>query len=280
MLGRIASLLRMSEPIHEDEGLLFASGATVPTDATVGYQTGCIFQHTDGAEGSAFYVNEGTYASCDFNVVASLTVAQEASIAANVVLLAATAGVATASKALILDASGHVASGTLVLEDMAAGAGITAGSGTVCAHRVSKIGGLFKTEIFIDLDGLHGGGANDDIIGVDAGAVNCHIGQITAAKNGTIVYGQITCLETPAGGDPDVDLWGSVDEATGAQDALVTALTGEAKLLDHGDWTGAPATPVALTALPDADGYLYLANGIFTDAEYSAGQFLIELWGT
>jgi len=273
MQQRVCHLTRMRPPINEDEGLLSASGPTVPTNGTTNFQTGCIFQHTDGAAGTAFYINEGDEDSCTFVAVAGLTAAQEA-------LLGATAGVATASKALILDVNGAIASGTMVLTDMAAGAGVSAGSGTICEHSVSKIGGLFKTEIFIDLTGLHGGGANDDIIGVDAGAVNCHIGQITAAKNGTIRYGQITCLETPAGGDPDVDLWGSVDEATGAQDALVTALTGEVQLLDHGDWSAAVATPVALSALPDADGYLYLANGAFTDAAYSAGQFLIEFWGT
>ena len=44
-------------------------GATVPTDATAGFRIGCIFIHTDGADGSALYVNEGTLASCDFNLI-------------------------------------------------------------------------------------------------------------------------------------------------------------------------------------------------------------------
>jgi hypothetical protein len=47
------------------------------------------------------YVNEGTLASCDFNAVAALTAAQEA-------LLGATAGTATASKAVILNAASHI----------------------------------------------------------------------------------------------------------------------------------------------------------------------------
>jgi len=101
MLDRIASLLRFQPPVLNDEGLLFASGATVPTDATYGYQPGCIFQHTDGGAGTVLYVNEGTLASCDFNAVAALTAAQEA-------LLGATAGTATASKAVVLDTHGAV----------------------------------------------------------------------------------------------------------------------------------------------------------------------------
>lgn len=69
MLDRIASLLRIQPPEVEPEGLLMASGDTVPTDGTAGYQPSCIFQHTDGAVGDFLYVNEGTLASCDFDVV-------------------------------------------------------------------------------------------------------------------------------------------------------------------------------------------------------------------
>lgn len=203
--------------------------------------------------------------------------AEETALAANVVLLAATAGVATASKALILDASGHVASGTMVIEAMTPGSGI-AGTATAAGGNVFKVGPVFKTEIFLDLTGLNSGATAGDIIGKTATA-NCHIGQITAAKNGTIVYGQITCLETPAGGDDDIDFYGDADEATGTQNAALSTLTGEAQLLNNGDWTAAVATPIALTALPGV-GYLYMISGqTEATATYTAGQFLIELWG-
>jgi len=69
MLDRTASLIRMQKPIIADRGLLFASGATVPTDGTDGYQTGAIFQHTDGGAETALYVNEGSVTSCDFNAI-------------------------------------------------------------------------------------------------------------------------------------------------------------------------------------------------------------------
>ena len=64
----------MSEPHRDDGGLLFSSGPTVPTDATAGYRTGCIFQHTDGAANTALYINEGSVTSCDFNAYAALRV--------------------------------------------------------------------------------------------------------------------------------------------------------------------------------------------------------------
>lgn len=41
----------------------------MPTDGTAGYAVGCVFAHTDGAAGTALYVNEGTLAACDFNAV-------------------------------------------------------------------------------------------------------------------------------------------------------------------------------------------------------------------
>jgi hypothetical protein len=69
MITRICSLLRMTPSNVEEVGLLLAHGKTVPTDGAAGYQTGCLFQKTDGGDGTALYVNEGTAASCDFNAV-------------------------------------------------------------------------------------------------------------------------------------------------------------------------------------------------------------------
>lgn len=69
MQQRVCDLLRMQPAVIDNRGLLFSSGATVPTDGTDGYQTGCIFQHTDGSDGTALYVNEGSVTSCDFNAV-------------------------------------------------------------------------------------------------------------------------------------------------------------------------------------------------------------------
>jgi len=70
MIDRICSLLKMEKP-ELTRGFLFASGATVPSDGTDGYQTGCLFQHTDGGAGTALYLNEGSITSCDFNRIES-----------------------------------------------------------------------------------------------------------------------------------------------------------------------------------------------------------------
>ncbi len=163
---------------------------------------------------------------------------------------------------------------------MTPGTGISVGTNTICLGRVSRVGvGLIKTEIYIDLTGLNGGGTAGDIIGKTATA-NCHIGQITTALNGTIVHGRLTCIETPATSDDDVDFYGTVTEATGTQDVAISGLTGEVILLNNGNWSGAEATPIALTTLP-GEGYLYMVTGTTEGtATYTAGKFLLELWGT
>ena len=69
MLKRVASLLRIKPPSVTSPGYLQASGITVPTDGATGYQTGCLFQHTDGGNATSLYVNEGSVTSCDFNAI-------------------------------------------------------------------------------------------------------------------------------------------------------------------------------------------------------------------
>ncbi len=69
MIERVCSLLRIKAPATTTAGFLLVSGATVPTDGAAGYQTGCLFQHTDGGAGTALYVNEGTVSACDFDAV-------------------------------------------------------------------------------------------------------------------------------------------------------------------------------------------------------------------
>lgn len=46
-----------------------AYGTTVPTDGDSGYVVGCLYLHTDGGDGTALYVNEGSSTSCNFNAI-------------------------------------------------------------------------------------------------------------------------------------------------------------------------------------------------------------------
>ena len=160
-------------------------------------------------------------------------------------------------------------------EAVSGGTGITAGTGTILATSVTRNGSLVETKILIDLTGLNGGGTAADIIGVD-GAANCHIGQITAAINGTIFAGYMRCLEVPTGSNADVDLY-AANVGTGVEDAAVTALAGQAILVNGGTWT--LGLSAALTAFPADGQYLYLASGTATAATFTAGKFEIVLYG-
>jgi len=155
-----------------------------------------------------------------------------------------------------------------------AGTGITTGTGTVYAASVIKTGGIFHTSILIDLTGLASSGSGD-IIG-KAGTANSHIGQITATVNGTVLGGKLTCLEAPAGGDPDINLW-YADEATGAEDAAITSLTNQIQMCDSGDL--ALNSVISIPTPPAADKYIYMVTGAATNADYTAGKLLIEFFG-
>lgn len=158
---------------------------------------------------------------------------------------------------------------------MAKGAGVSAAESY--ASGAMKIGSLVRTQIVLDMTGLVGSATDVDIIGNTGGTANCHWGQITAALNGTMVGGRVTCLEVPAGGTADVNFYSS-SAATGAQDALASALAGVATLVDSGGaWTSGLSK--GMTALPAANDYLYLANGAASGGTFSAGKFLIELYG-
>jgi len=155
-----------------------------------------------------------------------------------------------------------------------AGTGITTGSGTIYRSSVQRSGGIITTRILIDLTGLRStGGA--DIIGVNGTALVCHIGQITAARNGTILTGSMECFEAPAGGDPDINVH-SATEGTGVEDGAIGDLT-ETLLVNSGDAT--LGSKVYFTAVPAADQFLYLTTGAATDADYTAGKLFIELMG-
>lgn len=155
-----------------------------------------------------------------------------------------------------------------------AGAGITGGTGTVYASSIHRRGGIYTTQILLDLTGLRSTAAGD-IIGINGTALACHLGQITAADCGTILGGTITCLEAPTGGDPDIDLY-SATEATGTEDTAISTLA-ETQLVNSGDHT--LGSVKVLTAAPAADEYLYLVAGATTDADYTAGKLLIEIYG-
>lgn len=153
------------------------------------------------------------------------------------------------------------------------GTGISTGTGTICKAHAAKQDGLYTIRIIIDLTGLNSGGTANDIIGVNGTALPCYIARL---PNQVIVLGgRMTCLETPAGGDTDIDLY-SATEGTGVEDADVTTLT-ETLLINAG--TQSVGTVTYFSADPGVNQYLYLAGQSTSNATYTAGRFLIEIFG-
>lgn len=159
---------------------------------------------------------------------------------------------------------------------MTAGAGITAGTGTIYRSSVHKNGGIIEAKILIDLTGLDSDATLGDIIGKSGTALACHIGQVPA-DIGTVLTGRMTCLETPAGGEVDIDVY-YADEGTGVTDGAIGSLTETVALAAGADW--AVGDEKVFTGFPAADKYLYLTVGTSstpTAGTYTAGKFLIEM---
>ena len=143
---------------------------------------------------------------------------------------------------------------------------------------VNKIGGDICTTILIDLHGgLAAGGSADDIIGTDGGAANAYIAELTTGVNGIPYSIEMSCLELPTAGDVDINLVCSAT-ATDAENAAVTTPT---VVVNGGDWTlgmrqqhDAGATLAALSLK-----YVYLTTGSATENAYTAGKFIIKIWG-
>jgi hypothetical protein len=158
------------------------------------------------------------------------------------------------------------------------GAGITLGTGAICQGTYENNDGVKSVVIVMDLTGLKGGGTAGDIIGSDSTSVNsakqpAYVAQLPAGF--TAMGGRMTCLELPAGGSTSVGIY-SATEGTGVQDDAVTGLT-ETLLIATG--TQALGTVGFFAGDPAASSYIYMVSGGTTTTAYTAGRFLVEIFG-
>ena len=186
-------------------------------------------------------------------------------------------GLSLAETGLVIDSGGATITGAF-----AAGTTLSRGTGVDTANTfydtaVFTMGSMIVTQIIVDLTDLVSSTTDLDIVGEDDVA-NCSWGQITTAVNGVIIGGKMTCLEAPAGGQTDIDIY-SATVSTGTEDAAITALVETALISSGGAWTS--GRTLGMTLLPPADDYIYFVVGAAgTAAAYTAGKFLIELYGT
>lgn len=232
---------------------LIAQFAGTPTASLSGFEKGALaFDTTNGL----LYYNTGTTSSATWTQLNS---------GVDLALLTASA---TELNYLDQDLAANV---------LTRGTGVDGSEGYHAS--IARVGGIIVTNIYANIDDLVGSATDLDIIGESATA-NCHWGQITTAKSGTIFGGTVTCLEVPTGGTADIDFYSS-NVATGTQDVIITdaALGTETALVTSGGaWTAA-APMKSMTGLPTANDYIYIVNGAASGGTFTAGKFLITLYG-
>jgi len=171
-----------------------------------------------------------------------------------------------------------ITSGSKMGTEAAGGAGIE-GTAEVYITQVERFKSdtstnvnIVKTTIMIDLTGLASTAANDIIGKADSGVA--YIGQVTTANQGVVFGVKMECFETPAGGDPDIDLY-SATEGTGVENGAIGDLT-ETIIINGGDASAGTRTAGGAIA---ADQFLYLVSGAATNAVYTAGRLVITILG-
>ena len=134
--------------------------------------------------------------------------------------------------------------------------------------------GHIITEFEIDLTGLDSSGTADDVIGLSAGGV-AYIKQQNVEVDGVIYKVEMTCVELPLTGDADIIL---VQGSSGAEEFDDTVANRAVVCDGTGDWVLGETIQNLVPAITD-DYYLYLTQGASDNATYTAGQFLIRLFG-
>jgi len=135
------------------------------------------------------------------------------------------------------------------------------------------INGTIITEIKVDLQGLTSKNTANDVIGLAAGGA-AYIGRNVVATNGVIYKMELICLETPTGGDNDVNV---VANASGTLE--YDGAGGTAYGVDGGDAVAGQVVEDLVQGLT-ANHYFYLTAGTGDlAAAYTAGQFLIRMYG-
>ncbi len=133
--------------------------------------------------------------------------------------------------------------------------------------------GVIITQIKIDLEGLASVATANDVIGLSAGGV-AYIGRNVVATNGVIYAIEMACVETPAGGDNDVNL---VANSSGTLE--YDGAGGTTYGINGGDAVAGQVISNTVQGLT-ANHYFYLTAGTGdTAAAYTAGQFIITMYG-
>ena len=158
----------------------------------------------------------------------------------------------------------------------APGAGFSASNYTFNTGSVGTINGEVLTSIFIDIHalGLSSGTNANDAIGIAGSSSPAYFTRITTGVNGIVYGGELICVEAPLGGEDSIGVFANssgtiAPDADASQHAICAAA----------NQTLGKRTAFSITSGGNQDDYLYLVQGDTTDAAYSAGKFIIRLFG-
>lgn len=184
----------------------------------------------------------------------------------------ATIGTATITTAGITTATAENI--TAAAESAEHGAGAIGTAVAPVTYRYTRNGTII-TEIKVDLTGLDSSGTENDVIGLSTGGA-AYLGRYVVATCGIVYRIEMSCLEIPLTGDADVILVAG----SAADEAFDDTVANSAALCDGtGDWALGETIVNNAPAALAANYYLYLTQGATDDATYTAGQFLIRLYG-
>lgn len=152
------------------------------------------------------------------------------------------------------------------------GAGVIGTGVAPATYRYIQNGHII-TEIKLDLTGLASKNTANDVIGLAAGGA-AYIGRNVVATNGVIYKIELICLETPAGGDDDINV------VANASAVLAYDGAGGTTYGVNGGALVAGRVVENLVQGLTANHYLYLTAGTGdTAAAYTAGQIIVRLHG-
>ena len=152
--------------------------------------------------------------------------------------------------------------------------------GSKSSWNLLQISNFYKNELFIELIGLSVESGMYEIIGNSSGGA-AFFGQITYQYFGNVKAMSVLCLEVPAGvGSYSARLvpW-SAEESNLTYGQLISDdSTTEQILMDKaGDWTAGEI--FWATSMPSNNYYIYLANKSSGSGTYTAGKYLLTLYG-
>tara|TARA_Y100000592_G_C5458024_1_gene312424 strand:+ start:419 stop:1333 length:915 start_codon:yes stop_codon:yes gene_type:complete len=159
------------------------------------------------------------------------------------------------------------------------GAGFSTLAYTANTGLVGQINGEITTSIFIDLEarGISSGTTANDALGIATNSNPAFFTSVSYGVNGIVYAGELICVEAPTGGDTSIGI--AANTADVAPDANAVTGGGGHTLVTPATQTRGLRTAFTMPAGGIQLDKLYLIQGGNTDDAYTAGKFIIRLFG-